>query len=130
MAFVHGSDGKLTISGTTITSFVDNVDWQYSMDSHDVTVYGKNAHDKLGGLYDGSATVSGVFDNSSGAAGLEILFRPGSTSVTLVYWDGNLRRTVEVLRQSFSVTAPVADMIRWSASLEFASTVAVSTATL
>lgn len=127
MAFTHGSDGKVSIAGTIITSYVDSVDFEYSQDSHDVTVFGKNAHDKLGGLYDGSATIGGVFDNTSGATGLQAVMTPGTTNVAFVYWDGNLRRTVDVLKESFSLSAPVADMVRWTASLAFCSTVAIST---
>lgn len=127
MAFVHGSEGKVSLGGTVITTYVDNVDFEYSQDSHDVTVFGKNAHDKLGGLYDGSATIGGVFDNTSGATALQTLLTPGSTNVAFRYHDGNLTRTVDVLKESFSLSAPVADMVRWTASLSFCSTVAVST---
>lgn len=127
MAFTHGSEGKVSIGGTIITTYVDSVDWTYSIDSHDVTVFGKNAHDKLGGLYDGSITIGGTFDNSSGTTNLETVLKPGSTNVTFVYWDGNIRRTVDVLKQSYGLSAPVADMVKWTASLEMCSTVAVST---
>lgn len=128
MAFVHGKNSKVSIAGTTITSFVDNVDFEQSIDSHDVTVFGNAAHVKLGGLYDGSITISGTFDNSSGATSLRSVLVPGSTDVTLVYHDGNWKYTVSVLKQSFSLSAAVADMVKWSAALEMSSTVAVSTA--
>lgn len=128
MAYTHGSDGKVSIAGTTITSFVDSVDWEYSIDEHDVTTFGLNAHERLGGLYDGSVTLGGVFDNSSGTASLRVVLQPASTDVTLVYHDGNWKYTVDVIKQSFKLSAPVADMVRWSASLTMSSTVTVSTA--
>lgn len=130
MAFVHGKNSKIYLGGTNISSYVDSVTFERSVDSHDVTTFGKESHVKRGGLIDGSMTISGTLDNSTGATSLRTLGQPGSTTVEVVWGPGSTSGywyTFSALKQSWQETVAVADMAKFSISLELSSTLTVST---
>lgn len=131
MAFTHGKDVFVSLNAVDLSAFANNVEFNRSGDSHDVTTYGKDAHVKQGGLLDGTATVSGVYDN--GSASPEATIDPLiGTNVTLIYRPegtgvGLPQKSVNVLVQEYVETAPVADMITWSLSLELSDVVTKTT---
>ncbi|MEU7817061.1 hypothetical protein [Pseudonocardia sp. NPDC049154] len=123
MAFVHGKGTAVTIGGDDLSAFANNVAFNRSADSHDVTTFGKNSKVYVGGLKDGTATVSGIYDDAA-LTGPGAVFRPliGST-VELVYMPsgdgtGKTTHTVDVVVTAYEETAPVADMVTWSATLQ------------
>jgi hypothetical protein len=123
MAFVHGKDTFVSLNGSDLSAPSNSVEFGRSADSHDVTGFGKDAHVKQGGLLDGTCTISGTYDN--GAASPEAVIEPLlGTNVTLIYrpegtGSGLPQKSVSVLVQEYTETAPVADMITWAVSLEF-----------
>lgn len=122
MAFVHGKGTYISVNAVDLSAFTDASELERSADIHDVTTYGKNAHVKQGGLLDGSGSLSGTYDN--GAAGpaatlepligqtVEIIRRAAGTG------SGKTEITVDAVIASYTETAPVADMVKWSCKLE------------
>jgi len=131
MAFIHGKDGYLSLNAVDLSAFSDNIEFGRSGDSHDVTTFGKDAHVKNGGLLDGNATITGVYDD--GATSPEAIIDPLiGTVVELIYrpegtGTGRPQKTVDVLVQAYAETTPVAEMIRWTATLEFSDDLAKTT---
>lgn len=123
MAFTHGKNTFVSLDGDDLSAFSNNVEFGRTADSHDVTTYGKDAHVKQGGLLDGTATISGTYDD--GAASPEAIIDPLiGTVVELIYrpegtGSGLPQKAVDVLVQEYTETSPVADMITWAVSLEF-----------
>lgn len=118
------ADAVVTVNAVTLTDFVDTVTFTKSVDSLDITTFGNNGHRKRGGLTDGSLAIGGVYDTTTGgphdvlqtlvAAGVPVAFqwRPEGTGVGLAQYAGN------VLVQNYVESAPVADVVRWTAALE------------
>lgn len=125
MAFVHGKGTVVTLDGKTLTAYTTNVAFNRSAEAHDVTTFGKNSKVYQSGLKDGTATIQGIYDNTV-SLGPAAVLRPlvGGAAVVLVYrpdgtGSGKAEAEVSVLVTAFEETAPVADMISFSATLQF-----------
>lgn len=125
MAFIHGKGTVVTLDGDPMTEYSNSVTFSRSADSHDVTTFGKNSKVYQSGLKDGTATIEGIYDNTA-LVGPGAVFRPliGGASVVLVYrpegtGSAKPESEVDVIVTSFEETSPVADMVTWSAELQF-----------
>lgn len=123
MAFIHSKSTVITLDGDALTTFVTQSDLKRTADSHDVTTYGKNAHVYQGGLHDGTSSISGIYD-STAVTGPRAILRPLlGTVVELIRQpegagSGKPQDKVDVLVGEYTETAPVADMVTWSLSLQ------------
>lgn len=130
MGFVHGKGTQVTLAAADLSAFTNNVAFNRSADSYDTTTFGKSSHTYAGGLKDGTATLTGIYDD--GATGPQAIIEPIlGTVVTLIYkpegtGTGRPTKTVSVLVTAYEETAPVADMIAWSASLQLTDDVVVT----
>ena len=119
-----GADAVITVNAVALTDFIDSVTFTKSVDSLDITTFGNNGHRKRGGLTDGSLSIGGVYDTTANgphdvlqslvAPGVPVAFtwRPEGTGSGLAQYAGN------VLVQNYVESAPVADIVRWTAALE------------
>lgn len=122
MAFAHSRHTVIMLGGNDISEFCNTSSLERSATSHDVTTYGKDSKVKQGGLLDGTSSIGGWYDN--GAAGphdvidpmvgtvVEMIRRPEGTG------SGLPQQTVDVLVQNYVETAPIDDIIQWTAALE------------
>lgn len=124
MTFIHGKGTGVSIDGDDLSVYANNVQFNRAADNHDVTTFGKNSHVYAPGLKDGTATMSGIYDNTAGT-GPSAVLRPlvGAAAVTFVYRPegagaGKPEAEVDVLVTAFEETSPVADMVTWSATLQ------------
>lgn len=136
---VHGQNGHLSIddaSGTlrNISPYLDSIDPSWSQDVHDDTTFGNTAHTKRGGLTDGSITISGLYDRTADV-GVDIVLRgligvavpgdfeygPEGTTA------GKPKESGKFVLESYSPSVPVADLIRFTATLQVSGAVTVGT---
>lgn len=123
MAFVHGKTTFISLNGSDLSTYVNASELSRTSDSHDVTTYGKNAHVKAGGLLDGTASMSGIYDNTA-SVGPRAVIRPLiGTVVTLIRrpegtGSGKPQDSVSVLVTKYTETNPVADYVSWSCDME------------
>lgn len=131
MAFIHGKGSVVSLGGSDLSIYSNNVEWERTGDSHDVTTFGKNSHVKQGGLLDGSATIAGIYD-STASVGPRAVINPKVGTVVAMVWKpegtgvGKPQDTVNVLVTSYSETSPVADMITFSVEVELSDDVATA----
>lgn len=122
MAKRHGKDTVFIFNGVDISTHQNSTEWEQTADEHDVTTYGNDSHVFAGGLYGGSATIGGIYDSSltTGPRAIikpqvgnvvPVLYRPEGTGTGLPQDDA------DVLVKSYKESAPVADMIMWTATL-------------
>lgn len=122
MSFVHGKNTYVSLAGVNLSTFVTTSSFERTADKHDVTTYGKNAHVFNGGLLSGSATMSGIYDNtvSTGPRAaiealvgtvVQLIRRPEGTGA------GKPQDKVQVHVDKYVETSPVADMVTWSCDL-------------
>lgn len=122
MSFVHGRKTFLSLNGSDLSPFCTNSALEKTSDKHDITVYGLDDHTYSGGLKDGTATMSGIYDNT--AAGPKAIVDPliGQV-VTLIRrpdgtGTGKLQESLNVLVMKYNETSPVADMVTWSCDMQ------------
>jgi len=122
MASSHGKNTYISLNAVNLSTFVTTSELNRSADSHDVTTYGKSSHVYAGGLLDGKATMSGIYDNT--AAGPRDTIEPLiGTTVTLIRrvegtGSGLPQDSVSVLVTGYVETNPVADMVTWSCEMQ------------
>ncbi|MGC4942140.1 hypothetical protein [Kribbella sp. DT2] len=132
MAFKHGKDTVITLDGDDLSAFTTTSELNRSADSHDVTTYGKSAHVYVGGLLDGKASMSGIYD-STAVTGPRAIIRPLlGTVVELVRkpegtGTGKPVDTMDVLVSGYVETNPVADMVTWSCEMQISDAVVSTT---
>lgn len=131
MAFIHGKNAVVSLDGTDLSAFINNVAFNQSADSHDVTCLGAVGHAYAAGLTDGTCTISGIYDD--GAAGPAAEIRPlvGGANVTLLYKPegtgaGKIQNSASVQVKTYNETAPVAEMVSWEAELQISGAVTTS----
>jgi hypothetical protein len=127
VALVHGKNTEITLDADDLTDFCDTSEFTREADEHVTTTYGSaqasNAHSNKGGLRKGGATMGGLYED--GATGPGAIIRPLiGTNVVLTRkvegtGTGKPLETVTVHVKDYKETAPVADYIRWTASLTF-----------
>jgi hypothetical protein len=129
MTFIHGKVTAVSLNGVNLSTFTNNAQSKRSADSHDVTCFGKNAHVYAPGLTDGEGTLSGIYDNTA-VTGPSAVFRPlvGAAVVPFVYrpegaGSAKPNALVSVLVTAYEETSPVADMVTWSATLQFSDSI-------
>lgn len=129
MAFVHGKGTSITVNSVDLSAFTSNVAYKRSADSHDTTTFGATGHAYQGGLTDGTFTLTGTYDDGASATPKVTLEAALGTVVAYVYEEkvlsGAKKSTGNVLVTAYEETAPVADMITWSATLQISGAVTV-----
>ena len=133
MAFVHGKGTVVSIDGRAMSAYSNSVTFSREADTHDVTTFGRDAKVYAPGLTDGTASIEGTYDNTAvtgpsavfgplvGAAAVDMIYRPEGTA------SGRPTRTVSVLVSSFEESSPVADMVTWTAELQFSGAIVSTT---
>lgn len=123
MAFVHGKDTVIKLGADDLSEFTTTSELNRTADTHDVTTYGKGSHVYAGGLKDGKATMSGVYDNAA-ATGPRAVIEPllGTTVVLTRQTEGpgagKPQDVVDVVVNTYVETNPVADMVTWSCEMQ------------
>ncbi len=121
MAFVHGKGTVVKLNSVDLSAFTDNTAFSAAADEHDVTTYGATGHVAAGGLTNGSVTLTGTYDDGVTGPGPTISALMG-TVTAFEYLPkgtgtGKPKRSCQVLVAGYDETAPVADMIKWTAKL-------------
>lgn len=133
MAFVHGKGTAYTIDGDDLSAYGNSVTFTRTADTHEVTTFGKNSKVYAPGLKDGTGSIEGIYDNTL-STGPGAVLRPlvGAAVVDLVYMPegdatGKPAATVDVLINSYEESAPVGDMITWTAEFQMSDDIADTT---
>ncbi len=125
MSFVHGKGAYVSVNGANLSTYSTNVQFNRASDSHDVTTFGKTSHVYQSGLKDGTCTIEGIYESISVTGGPPAILKPlvGGAAVVLIYrpegtGSAKPEAEVNVIITAYEETAPVADMITWSATLQ------------
>jgi hypothetical protein len=122
MTFSHGRKTFISLNASDLSLFTTTSQLEKTADKHDVTTYGLDNHAYNGGLKDGTATMSGIYDNTA-AGPRAIVTALIGTVVTLVRrpdgtGTGKAQDSVSVLVVKYNETNPVADMVTWSCDMQ------------
>lgn len=130
MAFVHGKGAVFKIDNaaatlTTLTAYVDSVDFSNSVDVAESTTMGAEAKTYLSGQSDATLSISGKYDSTAstgpdvtlnGLVGLETTstFEYGPEGGT----TGKTKYSGECFLTSYVVSAPVGDVVTFTADFQ------------
>jgi hypothetical protein len=125
MAAIHGKNTAVDIDDNDLSIYSNNVTFTRTADSHETTTFGSDSKTYVSGLKDGTATVEGIYDSTT-ATGPSAVFRPliGGVAVPFTFQPEGAGGTkpqalVDVIVTQYEESAPVGDMITWSAELQF-----------
>jgi hypothetical protein len=132
MAFVHGKGVVVSLGGDDLSVFGTSCEYELKADAHDVTTFGQDTKVFAGGLKESTMKIEGNYDStaSTGPRGIieplvgevsEMIYQPEGTGT------GKPTRTWDALCTSYVETAPVSDMIKFTAQFQGSGSVATST---
>jgi hypothetical protein len=121
MAEVHGSETVIMLAAIDISAFCDKSDGKYTADEHDSTCYGADGHEYATGLKKHGYSIGGKYINGAtgthtyvkAKVGTKVAFekRPEGTGTGLP------KEAATVHIKEYNESAPVADIVRWTAEL-------------
>ena len=130
MAFVHGKGGAFKIDNSggtlqTLTAYIDNIDFNNTVDTAESTTMGAEAKTYLSGQSDATFSVSGKYDSTAstgpdvilqGLVGLETTstFEIGPEGGT----TGKVKYTGECFLTGYSISVPVGDVVTFTADFQ------------
>lgn len=124
MPFVHGKNSSVKIDNaagvlTDISSVCNTIDLPRSLDTSDVTTFGKNAKEYIAGLNDGTVSISGLYDPAIDAtlsAAFDAVAAGTLPTASVEYAPAGLPASAtkpvfkqEVIWTSYSTTGSVSD---------------------
>lgn len=123
MAFSHGKNAVFKLhNGTSLidlSAYLDNIDMAKTADTHESTTFGDSSKEYLGGLKDGTFSLSGKFDPAADAC-LDLGI--GEIRAFEYYPEGNssgkVKYTGNAIVTEYSGNSPVGDLNTASASLQ------------
>lgn len=135
MSKQHGKSTHVSLNGVNISSYCSSCTYNKLADNHDVTTFGNDVHIYDVGLGDGSATLDGFYETISVTGSPKLTVSPlvgRASPVTLIHGPegnstGKPSDTVSVRVTSYTESNPVADMVTWTAELQFTSTIVTGT---
>lgn len=133
---VHGKDSYFAVedsAGTTIRNispYLTAVDFNQENDTHDNTTFGAEAHTFQPGLTNGSISIKGMWDKTAVTGADTVLQSLLGVEITVGFEygpEGNtagmVKKSGECVLESYSESAPVADLVSFSASFRISGTV-------
>jgi hypothetical protein len=124
MAFGHGKDARLLADAVALTGYLRS--WEHTTERElaDVTVHGNDGHRYVPGLDSGSLSLAGVWDTNAAAGGQDATLAAarGASNASVITAApaglavGNRVISIEARESTYTVAAPVADAVAWSAS--------------
>lgn len=132
----HGKTTHVELGGVDISEHTNNTEWPRTGDSHDVTTYKADdidtAKEYIGGLTDATVTISGVYDTDATTGPGHVIEPLVGTLTEFIYQvegvgTGKPTRTMTVLVTQYAETAPVADIVTWTADLQVSGMITTTT---
>ncbi|MEU5721573.1 hypothetical protein ABZ783_07100 [Micromonospora sp. NPDC047738] len=132
MAEVHGKKTVIKVATKDISPYCKTSSYEGSADVHDITGYGKDAKVKAGGLIDGKFTCGGTYDNTASTGPRAALKPLLGTTVAVIRMPegtgtGKPQDAFSAVLSKYVETAPVDDMVSWSAEFEISDVVTTTT---
>ena len=125
MPFITGRNTSVLWNTTVMSGYLQQTDFEVSVETHDVTTYGKGWKEFHPGLLDSTTGFGGIYD---AAAGTVIEAALGTDSGVLTYCPaggtaiGERARMVSVTSANYSESSPVGDVVKFSWDVQSEST--------
>lgn len=124
MTRYHGKDGYLSYAATVLSTYLTEISLSINGETADVTTMGDSWVERLAGMKDWSADVSGIWEAGAGTPDT-ILFPLINTSNSLIFKANsaavgptNPTYTGNAILTTFEVPAAIGDAVQFSATFE------------
>lgn len=120
MAFIHGKDSGVFLAEFDLSAYLTAVDVGQEVATHDVTTISKSSVARFSGLFDGSASLTGLFDAAYDDDVYGYVGTAAGEPFTLAFGSavGDRVRCGLTKTAKYASSAPVGGMVTASASLE------------
>lgn len=126
----HGHNAQFTYNAHDVSPYVTSVTFERDNDIHDTTCYGSASHTFLAGLVNGKVNVTGLWDKTA-TVGSQVVFNAGvgDADGAAFIWGpegsttGNVKYSGTAVLESYTESAPVADLVTFTASLRISGSV-------
>ena len=139
MAFHHGKGSSFKIDNTAgtltdISSNVNTAELARSLELGETTNFGDNQKSYIVGLADGTISIGGQWDESSGGVDAALAGGTEPASRTFEYGpegssSGDIKYSGECILTNYTISNPVGDVVTWSADLQITGAVTRGTFT-
>lgn len=137
---LHGKDSYFAVedsAGTTLrnlTPHITSIDFNQGNDQHDDTTMGKEGHTFRNGLTNGTITINGLWDKTASTGSDTVLQSLLGIEVTVGFeygpegnTAGQVKKSGECTLESYAESAPVADLVSFTANFNISGDVTVGT---
>lgn len=127
MAFRHGKNAALTLNTKDLSTFLDNLDISFDLDTADTTAFGATWKSSLAGIPSGKVEISGFYDPTATTGPGAVLFplvTAGTAVTALVYPGGTASGqtlytiTTGAIVTSYSESGQVGGAVAFKASID------------
>jgi hypothetical protein len=127
MAFRHGKNAALTINTKDLSTFMDNLDIAFDLDTADTTAFGATWKSSIAGVPSGKVDFSGYYDPTATTGPGAVLFplvTAGTAVTALVYPGGTASGqtlytiTTGCIVTSYSESSAVGGVVAFKASCD------------
>jgi hypothetical protein len=129
MAFVHGRGVVVSVDAKDLSVYGTSCEYELKADAHDVTTFGNDTKVFAGGLKESSMKIEGQDDDTETTGPRAVLEPLVGTIAEMIYKPEGTTgpvRTFDALCTTYTETAPVADMIKFSAQFQGSGAVGVA----
>lgn len=137
---IHGKDSYFAIEDSAastlrnISPYVNSVEFSQANDNHDDTTFGAEGHTFRNGLTNGTITVQGLWDDTASTGSHTVIQSLVGIEVSVGFEfgpEGNATGAVklsgECVLSDYSQSAPVADLVSFSATFQISGGVTAGT---
>lgn len=123
MAFIHGKAAAVTVNGTALGAYGNNINLKIGIDTADVSTFGNTWKANVVGMAGATVTIDGDYDPVVtvgpqavlqaliGAAAFPVLYFPGGNTT------GQVKHTFNAILTDYSESSSTGDAVKWSASV-------------
>ena len=126
MAFRHAKNAALTLNTKDLSTFMDNLDLSFDLDTSDTTAFGSTWKSSLAGVPSGKFDISGFYDPTATTGPGAVLFPlvVAGTAVTGLLYPGGTASgqilytiTTGCIVTSYAESSPVGGIVSFKASV-------------
>jgi hypothetical protein len=123
MAKIHGKTAVFKVGSNDISAYANDISFKQKADTSDTTTFGQTGHTYIGGLTDGTCTVKGIYDNTAVTGPRAAVQALLGTVVSITYQPegtaaSKAQSMFDAVVSAYEESAPVADVITWSADFQ------------
>jgi len=125
MARVHGKDSHITINSVDLSAYCDSVTFNDGTEVGETTGMGQESKSYIAGLDDATLSLSGRWDSTATTGPNAVLtaIKAGKVAVTFEFGpegsaNGAIKKSGSVLITAYNTSAPVGDIVAFTAEFQ------------